>query len=702
MIKHAVLFMVLTMVLVSCAGPGPESNANSDDNNTSNTDQNEQAELSKTHDALPTFDSCQALERKIEEVRKDEDNMYRGDAGSDFAMPLGLGSVMKDSAGVANEAAPQAMFGVTDSAGDFSGTNVQVEGVDEADIVKNDGSHIYTVSGNRITISRAYPPENAMLITTLDYTDEDYYGFDQSSYISDIFINGDTLTVFGNRYYSYPPRFMERMKSAFSSSYYYPSYQYKDVTFIDIYDISDKSDPEVKRMLEFEGYYVSSRMINDTVYFVLNKYIDYYMPGPIPMPQYRDSNVVGYDTLSEDNFEDTVTCDKVGYMEPFYPQNYLIVGAVNLENLESDITKRVIIGSGENIYASQNNLYVAQTNYRYWWGIPEDDGGGDETETTSLYKFELKEGSVEFIKDSKVPGRILNQFSMDEYDGDFRIATTEGHVSRIESTTSNNVFVLNSDMQIVGSIRDIAPGEDIYSVRFMGERGYLVTFKKIDPFFVIDLADAENPKILGKLKIPGYSDYLHPYDENHIIGIGKETEEAEESEGDFAWYQGVKMAIFDVTDVEHPKEMFKVTIGDRGTDSPVLWDHKAFLFNKDRELLVLPVTIAELDPEIKNDPSTPRWSYGDTVYQGAIVYKINLTDGFKEVGRISHVTDQESYLKSGYYFDGFGTEVSRSLYMDNYLYTVSNSFIKINNLDDDLKELNTIDLKYEQDYYPYI
>ena len=287
---------------------------------------------------------------------------------------------------------------------------------------------------------------------------------------------------------------------------------------------------------------------------------------------------------------------------------------------------------------------------------------------------------------------------MDEFEDHFRVATTVNHASRMENTTENNIFVLDDDLEIVGKITDIAPGEDIYSARFMGKKAYLVTFKRIDPFFVIDLADPEDPKILGKLKIPGYSDYMHPYDENHIIGIGKDTEAAEEEAGDFFWHQGLKIAIFDVTDVENPKEMYKTVIGDRGTDSPILWDPKAFLLDKEKELMVIPITIAEIDDEIKSDPMAERWTYGDTVFQGALVYNITIEDGIKEIGRISHLEDEELYQNSGSYFYSYGTEIQRSLYMDNILYTISTGFIKANDLDNDLSEEAVIDLGYE-DYY---
>jgi uncharacterized secreted protein with C-terminal beta-propeller domain len=225
----------------------------------------------------------------------------------------------------------------------------------------------------------------------------------------------------------------------------------------------------------------------------------------------------------------------------------------------------------------------------------------------------------------------------------------------------------------------------------MGKRAYLVTFKKVDPLFVIDMSDPENPKVLGKLKIPGYSDYLHPYDEDHLIGLGKETVEAEE--GDFAWYQGVKLSLFDVSDVSKPKEVAKYEIGDRGTDSYALHDHKAFLFDKDKKLLVIPVLLAEVDEE-KYPQGVDSWQHGDYIFQGAYVFNVDLDDGFVLKGRISHVDDEEVFLKSGYYYYNDAYSVKRSLYMDDVLYTLSEKLIKMNKLDD-LEEVNKVELSYE-------
>ena len=221
----------------------------------------------------------------------------------------------------------------------------------------------------------------------------------------------------------------------------------------------------------------------------------------------------------------------------------------------------------------------------------------------------------------------------------------------------------------------------------MGDRGYLVTFKKIDPLFVLDLSDPEDPRVLGQLKITGYSDYLHPYDETHIIGIGKETVEAEE--GNFAWYQGVKISLFDVSDVEVPKEIARYEIGDRGTDSPILRDHKAFLFDKSKNLLVIPVTVAEINPA-QYPGGVPPNAYGTFVWDGAYVFHISLEEGLVFRGRITHLDNDAELLKSGYWYQS-PYSVKRSLYIGNVLYTISELKIKMNSLTD-LTEIGEINL----------
>jgi uncharacterized secreted protein with C-terminal beta-propeller domain len=226
----------------------------------------------------------------------------------------------------------------------------------------------------------------------------------------------------------------------------------------------------------------------------------------------------------------------------------------------------------------------------------------------------------------------------------------------------------------------------------MGTRAYLVTFKKVDPLFVLDLANPNDPEVLGELKIPGYSDYLHPYDETHVIGVGKNTVEAGPEEGgNFAWYQGMKIAIFDVSDVANPREMHKVEIGDRGTDSVALNDHKAFLFDREKNLLVLPVLLAELTPEQKASPESKAYDYGTYTFQGAYVYHVSLEGGFQLTGRITHV-DDPAELSAGYGYYDSAEAIRRALYIGDDLYTVSEARIKVNRLND-LGEVAAVQLK---------
>ena len=302
---------------------------------------------------------------------------------------------------------------------------------------------------------------------------------------------------------------------------------------------------------------------------------------------------------------------------------------------------------------------------------------------TIVYKISIYGSQINLVAQGEFPGHLLNQFSMDEFNGYFRAAATTGGFWG--NTSENNVYVMGEDLKIAGKVEGLALGERIYSARFMGERVYLVTFKQIDPLFVIDLKDPTNPKVLGKLKIPGYSDYLHPYDQNHIIGVGKETLEV----NGLVLLQGVKLALFNVTDPENPKEVSKYEIGDMGTDSYALRDHKAFLFNKDRELLIIPVMLVESSADEK--ANITRFVYGNRTFQGAYIFNLTKEKGFVLKGRITHVQDTGDLKKPGYYYFSSRDLVKRSLYIGNVLYTISDAFVKANNIAD-LKELKSIEL----------
>ncbi|MEK6808996.1 MAG: beta-propeller domain-containing protein, partial [Nanoarchaeota archaeon] len=281
-------------------------------------------------------------------------------------------------------------------------------------------------------------------------------------------------------------------------------------------------------------------------------------------------------------------------------------------------------------------------------------------------------------------------FSMDEQDEYFRVATTtQLYVGK--SVMYNNVYVLNNKLEIIGELPSIAPDERIYSTRFIGDRLYMVTFKRIDPLFVIDMSNPEKPEILGELKIPGFSDYLHPYDENRIIGIGKETSS---NEWGGVSVKGVKLALFDVSDVKSPKQLAMYEIGDSGTDSEALHEHKAFLFDKKKNILAIPVR------EIKNKPyyDSKLGYYRQRVWQGAYVFGLTPETGFELKGKISHKEGDENQ----YDYYGSPYAVRRILFMDDVLYTLSLGKIKMNDLNDVSKEISELELGFDKRNYPYV
>jgi inhibitor of cysteine peptidase len=559
---------------------------------------------------------------------------------------------------------------------DHSTTNVQVEGVDEADVVKNDGNYIYAISGNSVFVVAAYPAAEARVVSRID--------FETGMTPGDLFIKGDRLVVIGSAGYAYETQGQEEIAP----------YPRGDTTFIKVYDISNRKKPGLIRTVEYEGTYSAARMVDGNVHVVLTTYPYYALyekkgiePADI-IPGFRDS----LDGSSSAALGLAPACGyrEVDVVDPERFTSFLSIVSFSLDGLGGDLNKKVIAGYSDNVYASVENLYVASAEWRYYTGW-RDIGGGDESKTT-VYKFAFKGPSTKYITSAQVPGTILNQFSMDESNGYFRIATTRGHVSREGSSSTNNVYILNPGMKMAGRLEGLAQGESIYSVRFIGARAYLVTFKKVDPLFVLDLADPNNPRVLGELKIPGYSDYLHPYDETHIIGVGKNTVEAgPEESGNFAWYQGMKIAIFDVSDVANPREMHKVEIGDRGTDSYALNDHKAFLFDREKNLLVLPVMLAELTAEQKSSPDRRAYDYGSYTFQGAYVYNVSLEGGFQLKGRVTHI-DNPAELEQGYGYYDSAEAVRRALYIGDNLYTVSEAKIKVNGLGD-LGEVATVTLK---------
>ncbi|UCE73440.1 MAG: beta-propeller domain-containing protein [Methanomassiliicoccales archaeon] len=518
-----------------------------------------------------------------------------------------------------------------------SNTNVQVAGVDEGDIVKTDGDYAYIVSkdGGSVFIADVDSPEDAVVVSTVNVIGS----------IREIYVRGDTLIVLGRReVYQIDPE-PDSLESQYCSvrnngkkikfnigRFYYLKYIRYEATFIDILDIEDREKPSLLDSHIIRGSHLGSRMIGNHVYALTSSYL--------------------YSNLQE--YDLPVPATDIYYLkcpdDPDYLDSYLQLTTI----LSIDIAKpstivdlrAVLMWASSDIYVSLNNIYITNYDYNYV----------ENAHLTSIHRIAIDNGDILYGAYGEIEGTLLNRYSMDEYEGYFRAAVSIGFSS------SNRVYVLDMDLDIVGCLEGIAPNEVLYSARFMGERLYLVTFRRIDPFFVIDLSDPENPEMLGELVLPGWSDYLHPYDEDHIIGLGRETDS-------FGRTLGVKLSLFDVVDVENPTEVSKFVMGDRYTRTIAADDPHAFLFSREENLLVIPVI----------------YNYTVTC---AYVFDITLGSGFELKGTVSHPRYQNPY---GYYWYNYDSEIKRSFYIDDALYTLSNNYLQINDLND-LHEINIIEL----------
>jgi hypothetical protein len=557
----------------------------------------------------------------------------KGLYAAEMALPSTTGSVESKAV-----SAPSSES--TGVAASYTTTNIQVAGVDEADFVKNDGTYIYIVSGEMLSIVQAYPPQAAEITSQVQLP----------APAADLFLAQDRLVIFVNQ-----DGYIQPMNRAEA---YRPPIEER--TYALIYDISNKNNPELIREISAPGRYENARMIGDYVYFLSADFMRYFNPW---MPIIYDKEV-SIPVRS-------VWCPPVISGE--YTMNTLTSFPVSGSGAPQG--ESFLVGRDTTLYVSSTDVFVAYEKNQYGWRQPvmideEQSPNSYKTQESVIHRFTISQGTITYKATGIVPGYLLNQFSLDQYEGTLRVATTIQDNSVPQGQTSG-VYVLNPDMTIIGEIEGLAPGEKIYSARFMGDMLYLVTFKQTDPLFVIDLSNPYQPGILGELKIPGYSDYLHPYDDTHIIGIGKDTYENE-------WGgiipSGVKLALFDVSDINNPQLKDSIVIGEKGSDSAVLSDHRAFLLDKGRNIMALPIK------EVVHTPisgSKYEGSYIEEIWQGTYVFDINPETGFTERGRIRQGTDS---VRDVWWS---GSTVLRALCMDHVIYTISQDTIigsDLNNL----------------------
>lgn len=636
------------------------------------------------------------------------------------------GMVLENMADVALPSASKqagSQTGISDSApSDYSRTNVQVEGVDEGDIVKSDGKYIYAIAQNKLNIIKSFPADQSEIVNKIEfdsqpnglYIDGNYlvvygndYSFRQQSIfkqfrrrsnytfikvydlsdksnpkmVRDLKFEGQysnsrligSYLYFVTSYYNFAinydfvlPKIIENGKVIssesntsryrFPSVYYfgvpYDNFNFNTVSAINIRSNSQPVKTEVYLMPNNQNMYVSEK----NIYLTYTKHVSEY---DIVMPVLKEIIMSRLDQSDQDYINKLEQTDDIILSPAEKQQKISLVLESFIESLSDEEQEIIRKSWEERIKQKYQDI-------------------GKELEKTVIHKIAIAGDSLKYQGSGEVPGQALNQFSLDEQGDYFRIATTRSRTwsnfADISSTeSSNNLYVLNKDLKLVGTLENLAPGERIYSVRFMNNRAYMVTFRNTDPLFVIDLSDSNNPKVLGMLKIPGFSDYLHPYDETTLIGIGKQTDDSSGS----VRVKGLKLSLFDVSQVDQPREISTYELGGRGSDSLALHDHKAFLFSRDKKLLVIPVYLTK---------ETSDNSWGELEFSGAAVFNIDKS-GFSLRGKISHT---ELSLKSGRDWYGYyGNEVKRSLYIENNLYTLSGNMLKVNNLSD-LSEVKKI------------
>lgn len=607
---------------------------------------------------------------------------------------------------------------INEGAEEFSETNNQVTGVDEADFIKNDGLNIYMLVDSKFIIIDAWPPEEAHIISE----------YNIQGTPKKLFVHNGRAVIYSalekindNPFYGSNNECTHGYDCQFTGD--------GNKLKLTILDISNVSQPDILRELYFDGAYINSRRIDQSVYTIILfpepivegvvydpdlTYCNYPYDWEWVYPdwevekRYTDEELVEiFENLKERNRQIIMESDISTVQPKVRDVRYVDGQPVEQERVISDIDDIhfssqqdgsqflsifvfdinvlssqqavSVIGKPGAVYASSSACYVATRHYTYnmpWFSY----GWGTSDEMTTIHKFELKQSPATsvYAGSGVVKGRVLNQFAMDEHNGFFRVATTTGYLPNPETHSTLSVLKpqTSGDLETVGTIENIAPTEDIRSVRFNGDQGFIVTFKKTDPLFVLDLSNPENPKITGELHIPGFSTYMHLMDTNHLLSIGYDSYE----QGSFAWFQGILLQVFDISDMGNPKLIHKEVIGTRGTTSEAATNHLAFNYFMPKNLLAIPMAICE---------GGSGGTYGDTMtFNGLMVYKTTVSNGFEYLGGVDHEISGNCYN----WWTDSDSAVKRSIFMDDYVFSVSDTDIRVDLITEIGKHVAVIEL----------
>lgn len=538
---------------------------------------------------------------------------------------------------------------------DHSTTNTQVQGVDEADLIKTDGHHLYVLSNGELLIINADPAAELAVVSRQVI----------EGYSTQLFLLGDKLVVLSQN--NGPIYTLDGATTADTSpgkliAIPYPGFDFAPSMTISVLDVSDPANPTTIERTTIDGSLITARLIGQHMHLVVQN--DVNLPSPSIE---KNAEGPGYTYVSEATYrqqlrdaiaakglpEYTIDNQQAGgtgttssliagqgvYLGPD-PDGRTLLSIVDFDLGDDESgpsNSTTTVGLSGQVYASTQSLYIAGQSWESGFG------GWSGEARTDLYKFSLGSEGSSLEAAGAVPGWVLNSYSLDEYEGYLRIATTSSF-----SNLSSSLFVLadtGEDLEVVGAVTDLGIGERLYSARFMGDSGFLVTFRQVDPLFTLDLSDPTNPQVLGELKIPGYSSYLHPVDDTHLLGFGRDADP------DTGRVRGLQISLFDVSDMANPTQVdvHKFPLSDGWAWSEAEWDPHAFSYFAAQRIVALPVTGSD-------------WSAGNGFQTnfGLEVLEVDPEAGFSEIGRVAHQQ-----------------QVRRSLRIGDYLYSIGEDAIKL-------------------------
>jgi hypothetical protein len=570
-----------------------------------------------------------------------------------------------------------------------SDTNNQVAGVDEADLVKTNAGTMYLATGNALHVLSAWPAASTREIARVPLKGK----------ALKLFVEGGRAVVYAALGGSNRPACTYGYDCAFTGD--------GSRTQITVFDVRDPAAPRVLREVALSGSLIAARRIGSAVHTVVSDLprFEYPMRPPnLPstcawnrgqqekLPTAAEIDAA-YKVLERENealirkldlsafmpkIEDTAgltSGDCTSHRGDLGPTGlaFTTVHSFDLSSEQKSRAETVVSRPGAT-YVSEEHLYIAVTDtsaadQRFGRPVPGASG-----ERSAIHSFRLASAPprAQYEASGSVKGHVLNQFAMDEWNGALRIATTSGQVP--DPDVSSTISVLKQDgktLNRIGELGQLAPSEDIRSVRFVGSKGYVVTFKKTDPLFVFDLTVAHAPKLLGELKIPGFSTYMHPLDEQNLLTIGYDADD----QGSFAYFSGVLIQIFDVSDPRNPKLRHKRVIGTRGSSSEALTNHLAFNYFADRKLLALPMTICD---------GGQAGSFGTHMtFSGLMLFDVDLGKGIDERGRVAHppvATGRYNDASCSNWWTNASSEVKRSVFMDDFVYSIAEDVVRVQSL----------------------